>query len=92
MTKFIEQIAHHELFISEVRRCVEEVQSGEKGEKGELPTFAFEKAAKYPWTMYEGNMPVEGQKAVEEITDLIATMIDNNMHQILNREFINVTN
>ena len=30
-------------------------------------------------------MPIEGQQAVEDITDIIASIIDNNMHSVLSR-------
>ena len=55
-------------------------ESRQEEQSGEAPTFAFEKAAKYPWSNEAERLPVEGQKMVEEICELMGSIIDHQLH------------
>jgi hypothetical protein len=42
--------------------------------------------------MYDSALPVEGQQAVEDITDMLATFIDGSMHSVVSKELLSMTN
>ena len=86
----LEELTNSDRFKEEIRKCCESWRR-ETTDSTEHPTFAFEKAARYPWSVDESSVPIEGQKAVDDVADMLTSMIDHSMHEILNREFINVS-